>query len=553
MKKLKFIFKMLLFAALVAPWASCSKSDDNAPDDGKDKDPNMIVCEHVCDVANQVDVYFNQSQSIEELSQHLDDIKKIPYVEDAYTTSTTLFVKIKDYGEIFFSFFNKPEAAFIDEDLYAMTRSNLLREHPQLEGKRICIANAQNVEYLVAGEKGDRKSIAEETRKIFEDMGYEAHLFTALNLHFFKETMYDYDIVFLITHGTYNDEQNLHWIMGNEVGSLTEKEMYKIIYQDNNYTSDQVTFGKYKYTFTGEKWYEFDYTTNVSWKLWISEKFICNATEKTVSEERQGKAVFFNVACKSLMGQNGSENYNFADALLDRGFGAYYGYTESNYHGQATYFRMLNNLLSCMSLENSYNELPDELRDESKDEELVESEKKKGMIPKAKLCYKYKDHNTSIGRFRIIKPFAYTPENVSTDKIQIRFFGQAPSWRRYYLGTFFYEDEPDVLYYVFDDRDPLSCGFYISETPDYKDAYQVCLLSSSDKDNYEYSNHVVSFHYDLTYEPLSLQNLIVPGKDYYVWSYVYDGRDFYLSDPETFTTRVSVGGSVTPDIPGTDF
>jgi hypothetical protein len=80
-------------------------------------------------------------------------------------------------------------------------------------------------------------------------------------------------------------------------------------------------------------------------------------------------------------------------------------------------------------------------------------------------------------------------------------------------------------------------------------------LSSADENNWAYNSdsHLVSFHYDLTYNFLSLQNLIVPGKDYYVWSYFYDGRDTYLSNMESFTTRVNSSGGSIPDIPGTDF
>ena len=117
MKKLTLIFRMSLFAALLALGASChSPIDVDQTDDNPETDPYMTVCEHVADVANAVDVYFDQSKSIEELRLHLDDIKKIPYVEDAYTTSTTLFVKIKDYGKIHYSFYPAPETFSFELD-----------------------------------------------------------------------------------------------------------------------------------------------------------------------------------------------------------------------------------------------------------------------------------------------------------------------------------------------------------------------------------------------------------------------------------------------------
>ncbi|MBO4549244.1 MAG: hypothetical protein J5733_00810, partial [Bacteroidaceae bacterium] len=218
MKKLTLILRMSLFAALLATWSSCSKSSDVVdPNDNPQKDPIMTICEHVADVANAVDVYFDQSKSIEELSQHMDDIKKISYVEDAYTTSNSLFVKIKDYGEISYSFFEDQEFYFVDDNLSPQSRSSFLENHPMINGKRICIANAQYVEFLYENEKKDRKYIAEETQKIFNNAGYEATLINSPNLSFFTDTIYNnYDIVFFIAHGVYNDKTNLHWFLINE-------------------------------------------------------------------------------------------------------------------------------------------------------------------------------------------------------------------------------------------------------------------------------------------------------------------------------------------------
>lgn len=565
MKKLKFIFKMLLFAALVAPWASCSKSDDNAPDDGKNKDPYMEVCEHVADVANQVDVYFDQSKSIEDLSQHLDDIKKIPYVEDAYTTSTTLFVKIKDYGKIHYSIYPAPETyTFDSEELLSKARrkapSNNLIEHQILGQKSICIANAQYVELELFGEKWDRNYIANETKSTFDALGYDAQLINHAGLDFFSETMYDYDIVFLIAHGHYETDTNLHWFDGNEevnveLEDIYKKEDFKLtpegVYMYKDYPEDHVALSKYKYTDKGNKWNPFDNQIFTWWDVAVSEKFIANS-QKKISDEKWGKPIFFSVPCQSLMG-----NDNMGQAFLDKGFGAYYGYTESNYWGQRAYFDMLNNLLSGMSLENAYNALPIYYKDEwrTTDQELLNSEDP----PKASLRHLPKDSKAEIYKSCIIKPIIEKPTDASTDnKIQIHLSGKAPFWS-YSFEILSRENEKGEMRYwpgkTQSAPSSFGYGFYISETPNYKNAYQVCFLSSADENNWDYNSdsHLISFYYDLTYNFLNLQNLIVPGKDYYVWSYIYDGQDTYLSNMESFTTRVNAGGGSIPNIPGTNF
>lgn len=538
MKKLTLIFRMFLFAALMATWTSCGVESviDNPVDD-----PYMIVCEHVADVAEAVDVHFDQSKSIEELSQYLDEIKKIPYVEDAYTTSTTLYVKIKDYGMLHYSIFPEPELDSFDVDeLLNKTRrkapSNDLIEHPYLEPKRVCIVNAQYMEFLVENDKIDRKNIAEITKLIFETLNYKADLINAPNLYFYSDVMYNYDIVFLIAHGNYDSDKDLHWIIG--IGSDVENLKPEEIYKNKGYSEDQVAFSKYKYT--GEL---FASDRTVGWNVSISEKFI-EDTPGEVNEEKKGMPIFFSVPCQSLKG-----NDNMGQAFLDKGFGAYYGYTHNNYWGQRAYFHMLNNMLSGMSIESAYNALPEYYRDESKATWLVEQktkEKKYDEIPKAKLESLPRNGKADIYKTCIVKPIVYELKSVPTgSEIQIQLTGMSFFWSLYYdiNNPNRFSQHPNTLRY----------GFFISETSDFRNASQVCAITSTDENNYDYNNYIVSFHYNINYEPSSSQNLIVPGKDYYVWSYIFDGKEYYLSNMKNFTIHVNTSGGVISDVPGTDF
>lgn len=371
-------FRMLTFflpvaVLLLMALSSCSSSSSDGDEEDFGGNPKMEVCVRVAKVANAVDVFFDQSQSIEELSSYLHDIRKIPYVEDAYTTSTTLFVQIKDYGQISYSFFDDYESNF-DDILDARTRSNLIEDHPIMNGKRICIANAQYVEYIYDNkEKEDRKVIAEEAQKYFKSMGYKATLINSPNLSFITDTIYnDYDIIFLIGHGVYDNKKDLHWFLLNEdFDNLSEDldpdDVYK--YYNNQYTDEEVSFAKYKV----KKWLLWP-KVPVAWWVKVSEKFIANS-QKKISKEKWGKPIFFSVPCQSLMG-----NDNMGQAFIDNGFGAYYGYTESNYFGQAAFFYMLNNMLSGMSLENAFNALAGIFKDESTFTDLVELKKSQKKI-----------------------------------------------------------------------------------------------------------------------------------------------------------------------------
>ncbi len=566
MKNRLSFFKMLLFVALMATWTSCSKSDDIEANDPKpvnptptnptnptDKtdpkdDPYMVVCEHVEKVAKSVDTYYDQCHSMEELKQHLDDIKKIEYVEDIYTTETTMFVKIKDFGTIFYSFFIEPEAYdFSPNSSNAKSirkaPSVNISNHPSLETKSICIANAQLVEYLVEGRMQDRKILSEKTREYFEQLGYNTVLLNAPNLHFFSETMFNYDIVYLITHGVYNSQSNLHWIIGNEVSNSNIIKADDI-YKHKDYPRDQVTYSKY--TYVGNKYNPFDNRT-VSWYVAISENFINKSVTKKVKNEKYGKTLFFNVACQSLKG-----NDNLGNALLEKGFGAYYGYDESNYYGQRAYFYMLNKLLSGMSLENALNALPDSLKDESK--AYYTAKNNPNQLPKAKLHKLYNSQNEDIGNSCIARPTINKPDNLSSEKeIRYNLTGSALFY------SYYFAVEGDKWYIK---QDPLfSYGFFISETSDFKDATMVC---SNNSENISYSNNTVSFNFTLLYNPSSPNNIIIPEKDYYVWAYIFDGKDYYLSDMKSFITPAlkdsdnpnpdtnTSGQGNLPNVPGSD-
>lgn len=556
-ERLFVAFRMLTFFVPVAflllmALSSCSSSSSDDEEDLGD-DPKMEVCKRVAKVANAVDEYFDQSQSIEELSSHLREIRKIPYVEDAYTTSTTLFVQIKNYGKISYSFFND-QGLYFDDNLDTRTRSDLIEDHPIMNGKKVCIANAQYVEYLYENKKYNRKYISEEAQKYFNSMGYKASLINSPNLSFFTDTIYnDYDIIFFIAHGEYDDKKDLHWFLINEElenlsADLDPEDVYK--YYNNQYTSDEVSFAKYKVTRFNEKyaWYNSMFEDQyidvpVAWWVMVSDKFIANS-QKKISKEKWGEPIFFSVPCQSLMG-----NDKMGQAFIDKGFGAYYGYTEVNYYGQAAFLHMLNNMLSGMSLENAFNALPEIYKDENKDTELVAvkiSEEKFDEIPKAKLESLPRDENAEIYKTCFLRAATDEPVNISTgNEIQIHLNGKAPYYSYYYNY-----DNGKIVQQT---PNPFGYGFFISSTSDIKDAYQVCFLSSVEEEYCEYKNNWVSFHYDLIYKPLSLNNLIVPGQDYYVWSYIFDGYEFYFGDRKSFTTRVSVGDGEIPDIPGTDF
>ncbi len=100
----------------------------------------------------------------------------------------------------------------------------------------------------------------------------------------------------------------------------------------------------------------------------ITEHFIRNISSGYFSNPN---SVCFNLACQSLMGDEGAPSFVFADALISRGLGVYLGYDETNEEGQHAGFNFFNNMLNGSSLQQAYNKLSEEERHDH----LIENEK----------------------------------------------------------------------------------------------------------------------------------------------------------------------------------
>ena len=56
------------------------------------------VLKNATAVANAIEPIFNQCESIEDMEQHLDEIKNIDGVENVFSTGTDIVVQVKVYG-----------------------------------------------------------------------------------------------------------------------------------------------------------------------------------------------------------------------------------------------------------------------------------------------------------------------------------------------------------------------------------------------------------------------------------------------------------------------
>lgn len=561
MKKITLTLKMLLFVALLATWSSCSKSDDNeivgptpvnptpntpdTPTPSEPDDPYMTVCEHVAEVAKNVDFYYDQCHSMAELNKYLEDIKKIEYVEDAYSTSNTLFVRIKDYGRIAYSYFPKKNSSetsqarhSIMKKLKKQIKANQNTSHPTLSTPKIAIASQVQFDEDVS----DREAFIDFTRDMFELFNFDVSKnVIAPKVDFFNDQIFDYDIVYLLTHGGYDPVQGDHFFLTSEYPNennheLNGKDLYESQYK--NISTDEVFWDKHEEIRRGQ--------TISLWYAVVSENWIKNSNKHF---KNQNNAIVFNGCCLSLCGPNpetkDSISNQVAEIFIDKGAGIYMGYDESNFVGDFAGVFFLHKLFSGMSIERAYEDLPYILKHDF-NTEVDEKGKKRSYWADLKLY----PPNSNFSKTCIWSPFFNIESSyyVSSNKDGIKLSGNA-----YYSDTYFPKYGTKTVSSIISNNSPIRYGFYISENQNLKDAKEICQLGvGSDGFNqygYDGEYYWVSFDYSIA------DNQVKPKTNYNYWAYFFDGKDYYFSDMGTFTSPAksnSSGSGELPNVPGSD-
>lgn len=261
---------------------------------------------------DSVSYIFDQCEDIEELSEYLPAIKDIKYVEKAYISDNALIVKVSGGGKIIWEF-PRPEIVYeADPDFsdYIMLESKIadLDDHSYSEKNNLAIVITEQI----ADYSRNLDILAREFRK--RKFNVVPINEKDANIDFFRNRILSYDNVVLETHGNYDEESGLHWILTGE-------------------SADFSTFIiKYK-----TEWRDDSIILCEDGTLCITENFV----KHHMIAYPEIKTIFFNDACLSMDG-----NENFANELLKKGVQAYLGYDISNYLGHiaSTYFylNMLN-------------------------------------------------------------------------------------------------------------------------------------------------------------------------------------------------------------------
>lgn len=167
-----------------------------------------VVIQNIASATDAIEIAIQNCNTIDDIKPKLDEINKIDGIEKAWIGGNQLFVKIKGWEKIAYVF--SGEDTIIDEEDFINEARSIVPRYKSSSNNtklRAVIANQQYRDE--AKEKSFRKKY-EDLVSDFDKCGIEALILDGPDIQFFRSNsddlekrrnMYDYDIVFVRTHG----------------------------------------------------------------------------------------------------------------------------------------------------------------------------------------------------------------------------------------------------------------------------------------------------------------------------------------------------------------
>lgn len=516
MKKFNNVIRLLL---VVLPFSltSCEKLENEVKeffdiDTDKDKqeeyvDSQTAMLQKVEAITKTVGEIYMESSSAAEMKSQSSVIKGIDGVESVWADDLTVFVKIKDFGTVPFVFTpldNESNSYTRKAEEVAKTRATLSEEkiHNHLDLKEVCIVNQQY--------NDEKHSLAAECADAINDDFSKCGFYVTVNnrpsVRFFAEDMFNYDLLYLITPGCYNEREGQHWLFTGEEVAVSEKvdlSTLKTLLNGSlkDYNNGTVGIGAIKETRNKK--------VQTVYYLIVSEELIAYGSNKQFEKP----ALVFNAACQSV-----KSNTDLAKAFIQKKAAVYIGYSEKNSVGKFAGAEFCRQLLTGLPVGYIIENLPDSYLTETID----------GVTAKLKLYYN-DGYSDSYALFCLQHPELAKVDNASTEQgLKVTMQGKMKTPDGY---------NTDFLSYF-------TYGFCIGETSNFKEARVMEGLHIGDA-GISYVNNQITF--EQTFDDDQLKS----STDYYCWAYYYDGMNYCVSDSMTFTTpsrpAPSIEEIVTPE------
>ena len=350
--KTRIITVCLLFLQLL--FAGCSKEeaidnvDPDVPDVEISEEEMEIAIQNLERVDQKMQPLFQASESLDDLAQHLDEIKAMEGVEDAWVGdgANSLWIKIKEGGRVAYLYPGEDYMSEISSSILQLQtklKKNITKAAgiQTLENKKFCIIN-QLSNSLADDFSKNYDILIEYYREIYKAQ-FDIINCEDFTRYFLRKTMPQYDLIFMITHGEY--DKGIHWLVTGERKNKNNESISK--WKDNK----ELAFTHVKETRNNifgmetEPYIEY---------LMVSEEYI-----KHIEDFKNPNSIFFNVACHSLEGSPSLWNI-----LKEKELGCYLGFDNTNSIGVMSGVAFFESLPSWNTVSKTYNALPNVLKEE---------------------------------------------------------------------------------------------------------------------------------------------------------------------------------------------
>lgn len=465
------------------------------------------IADNVESAVSTVQPIFNECNSIEEIEPYLDKILNTDGIEDAWTDAMTLFVKVKGYGTLYFLFPPDEKEIPLDDEFVAALKNTSLTRANNTERKKHITTEPKCARILFQQSKDLSPSRAFKTpltkrvQNYFKAVGIEdTKVITEPSVELFRNGLVNCDVLFLMTHGMFDEKEKLHWLMtsdqlevidsdlnDNEINNFVRK--YQAFVDSVHRAPKEIAVGYVKETrvINGRK-----KNVTVLYKM-ISEEFI----EKRMARfANYGQVIVYSTACQSMKAANGGTSISLSEAFLRKGAACYLGWNESNGIGDSAGENFFHYLLSGRSAVSAHNMMDDRFTKDVFN----------GVPTKLEMNVSYNGGNY---QYCLLHP---TVLGLSIDNNTIGF--------PYVLYGYTKSEWPDTK---------LIYGFVISENKDMSNPIEKCEKKcdgSSWDCQFSEKDHSVIIRWTPD------MNKLDPSKTYYYCAYLDDGDGICYSEPK---------------------
>lgn len=492
--------------------------DPSVPDNG---DATLAKARVVLEKVSNI---YMGCSSMATLKAHADEVSKIENVENVYFSDISMFVKIKDFMTVTYSFYPKFEDTTTQNGVnQSMTRQALTRSGSTF--KELGLENAAIIDQQIGR---DLENIKNDVKLFLDDSGIDAKIINQPSYTFYENDVFDYDVVFILGHGNYDPVRKNHWI------SISSKEIFDRSQYLESAWWQQAFLSDYDRRYKGyieDDELRFNITQeNIDGKktefasFSISENFISSQNKKF---RKNGKAIVFCISCQTLMGgdsakpevDNNKRDYSFAKAFINRGAGVYFGYDQTNNVGHLSGRLLFGGLASCQSVLGAYNSLPDwAIHNNQKNEErswIADLLYYPDNFDIRDNCQTHLD-SPEVNETETDVVFSATePYNLINGR------GSSDDSYNYYIAQFTY-------------------GFEYSTSSEFKSSKTKELAAYNVNTETSFFNRTVSYSYKIRKADLE------PDTKYFYRAYMNDGTNKYYSDYKDFTFQGRIE-QVVPD------